>query len=332
MKKIKITALCMLLLGSHLLSSCYHHTEPEQVYPVAAMGFDAAEEGIRVTVEIAVVDDSELSKSKSLCFSQNGESVENALNAMETGLPRALIFSHCALAVLGEALSKERMQEIFAFAGAEEGLPLAAEVVVSQNAEQLLKAKSVSSVAMGYEIPQILEQERRRLGAEMPCSVYELRSVASPELPIALPRFVTVGDGEMPSVRFDGLDILRPNAPSYRLSVEECVSHAILTDTYRGADQEGIRWGRVYWQIQTTKDQNGERMELTVKMEASGGNTADMDVLASRLQSDAEGLYRKVRRTVDEDLFLLDERLKRQDQQWSPDAPLTVGCWIKVRE
>ena len=51
------------------LTACRSHTEPEQIYLVSAMGFDRAESGIRVTVEIAMAENSKAEGANSaICF------------------------------------------------------------------------------------------------------------------------------------------------------------------------------------------------------------------------------------------------------------------------
>lgn len=329
MKAIKTVALfvsvCAAFLACVLLSSCSYHTEPEQIYPVSAMGFDADQNGIRVTVEIAVADGEKSADSKSVCFSQTGACVEEALRSMKDGLPRELIFSHCALAVFGEGLTKGQMQEIFAFAGVEDGLPLAAEVVITQNAERLLRSEYFFGAAVGYEIPQILEQERLRRGVELPCGIYRLRAVVSPDLPIALPRFELMDDGSVPSVRFVGVDILRPYAETYRLSADDCIPHAILTDTYAGAQRDGVRWRVTRNRLRL---QDGGEVHLTLRVRMMGGDDREREALAAELKRSAEELFQRVTQETGEDLFLMCDRMHLQGVNWEKQITLTVFCEV----
>ena len=306
------------------LTACRSHTEPEQIYLVSAMGFDRAESGIRVTVEIAMAENSKTEGANSaICFSQTGEDVLSALEKMTDGLPRALVFSHCALAVMGKDLTKAQMQEIFAFAGVEDGLPLAAEVVVSQNAEALLRGERLSAIAAGYEIPQILEQERARCGAELPCQIYRLRAVFSPDLPVALPRFDRI-DGEMPTARFVGVDILRPDAPTYSLNASDCLPHAILTSTCNGGVESGI-WWRVIREKWEPSEQGTLTLVLHLRME--GGEPQERDALAAELKRSIEALYQRVTEETEADLFWLGQRMG--EAQWSRETALTVKCEVE---
>ncbi len=310
------------------LCSCSRYTEPEQVYLVSAMGFDGGEEGIRVTVEIPMIGGSESTQQKTLRFTQTGEDVRQALHLMEAGLSRELIFSHCALAALGETLSKEQMQEIFDFAGTGEGIPLAAEAVVCGDAEKLLGVDGISGIAMGYEIHQILERERQRTGAEMPCGIFELRGMASPDTPIALPRFEVVEKKEGESVRLAGMDVLRPHGTPFRMTLEECVPYAILTDTYGESMENGIRWSRVRTDLTLLEKDGATRLTLHLKMEATGRGQIDPQSAADSLCRRTEALFQRAREETGEDLFRISPRIGAESLD---GVALTVACQVKVR-
>ena len=310
------------------LCSCSQYTEPEQVYLVSAMGFDGVEDEIRVTVEIPVIGESGSSQQKTMRFTQTGEDVRRALRRMESGLSRELIFSHCALAALGETLSKEQMQEIFAFAGTGEGIPLAAEAVVCGDAEKLLGVDGFSGIAMGYEIHQILERERQRMGAKMPCGIYELRGMATPDAPIALPRFEVVEEKEGESVRLAGMDVLRPDGAPFRMTLDECVPYAILTDTFGESMENGIRWSRVRTDLALLENDGIPQLTLRLNMEATGRGQSDPQAVADLLCQRTEALFQRVREETGEDLFRMASRIGEASLD---GAVLTVVCDVKVR-
>ncbi len=310
------------------LCSCSGYTEPEQVYLVSAMGFDGTEDGIRVTVEIPVIGESESTRQKTILFTQVGEDVRQALRRMEAGLSKELIFSHCALAALGESLSKEQMQEIFDFAGTGEGIPLAAEAVVCGDAEKLLGVDGISGIAMGYEIHQILEQQRRRTGAEMSCGIYELRGMATPDTPIALPRFEVAEEKEGESIRLVGMDVLRPHGSSFRMTLAECVPYAILTDTYGESIENGIRWSGVRSDLALLEKDGASRLTLQLKMEATGQGQTDPQAVADWLCQQTEALYQRAWEETGEDLFRITSRVGAESLD---GVALTVSCQVKMR-
>jgi len=333
-RAIGVLVLVGMLFG--MLTSCESRVaEPEQGYLVSAMGFDPSEEGIRITVEIPVISESKSEDSKTVLFSESGASVENALERMRRGIPRELVFSHCALAVLGENLDKQQMQEIFSFAETGESLPLATEVVRSASAEALLRAGSLSAPAVGYEIPELLKRERKRMGVDMRCSIYELRSTPSPDLPVALPRMEMIKVGEDSSARLEGLDILRPHVETIRLSADDWIPYAILCNRFTGGVGMEQRLGQVKHTLTEEYDGTTYMLSLNLKLNLTGGTDADAEALQRELCVRTEALFAYARDIVGEDLFLLGEQIKRkkseipvQDLTWIRNATLSVNCEI----
>ncbi len=321
-----------MLLGT--LTSCEGRgAEPEQSYLVSAMGFDASEEGICVTIEIPVISESQSVQAKTLLFSESGRSVEDALARMQREVPRQLVFSHCALAILGETLNTAQMQEVFAFAEAGENLPLATEVVRADNAGEILRVGSLSAPAVGYEIPELLERERKRMGVEMRCSIYELRADSSPELPVAIPRIKAVKREDGTAVRLEGVDILRPHAEAVRLSAEDWVAYAILSNRFTGGTDMGQRLRKIKREL--TAESDGERVTITLnlRMKIVGGTDDGVQQIRREIITRTENLFAYARDTVGEDFFLLGEQIRQgnieiqtQDLTWIQGATLSVHC------
>ena len=330
-------ALASVLLGG--LTSCKGRgAEPEQSYLVSAMGFDSSENGICVTIEIPVIRESNSVQASTIVFSEAAPSVGEALVRMQREVPRDLVFSHCALVVLGEDLSREQMEEIFAFAEGGERLPLAAEVVRGVNAEKLLRAGSLSAPAVGYEIPELLACERKRMGVDMRCSLYELHATASPDSPVAIPRMEVVPVGDRFGARLSGLDILRPHAEAVCLSAEEWIPYAVLSDRFSGGTATDQRMRRVTRVLTVEPDGGGVSLFLDLKMDLIGGKENDVQELQREIIARTEKLFAYVRDVVGEDLFLLGEQIRRNnaafseaDLTWIRGATLSVKCEIEGR-
>lgn len=329
-----------------LFTSCGAQTEPEQTMLVSAMGFDADGAGIRVTLEIPVVEEGKSAETKAVVLSEVGEDIPKALQTIRAGLSRELIFSHCALAVLGEGLSKEQLQAVFAFAGSGETLPLAAEVVSAQNGEALLRAGSFSAPAVGYELPEILERERKQTGVDIRCSVYELRAVASPELPIALPCFSLQGEASATPIRWDGITVLRPHAQAFRLTSEESIPYAILCGEWtanEGNDWTGsARLQKPRSSLIVTEQENLLFISLKLYGELVGGTADDAAMLTERFTLQTEALFARVQRELGEDVLGIGERLHRgASDEWKAvesryaslfaTAVFRVECQIEVK-
>ncbi len=340
--KACVRVLCALALAGMLLGlliSCKGRgAEPEQSYPVSAMGFDPCENAIRVTIEIPVIGARDSEAMRTIVFSETAASVREALARMEREVPRALVFSHCALAVLGEDLDRERMQEIFSFAEGGDQLPLATEVVRVANAEELLRAGSLSAPAVGYEIPELLECEEGRMGVDMRCSIYELRAIASPDLPVAIPRVERVPMGDRFVAQLGGLDILRPHAETVRLSAEDWIPYAILSDRLTGKPDTAQRIGRIGRVLTAEPDGEGISLSLNLKIKLTEGTDHRASELQQEIVTRTEHLFAYARDVVGEDLFHLGEQVKRKnavfqtsDLTWIQDATLSINCEMEGR-
>ena len=207
-------------------------------------------------------------------------------------------------------------------------------MVTAADAEDLLKSGSLSAPAVGYEIPEILERERDETGVDIRCSVYELRAVSSPDSPIPLPRFEALGKDSAQPLRFAGLDVLRSGAEPFRISREECVPYAILTNRF--TQTEDIRTDLTAQQVE-----EGLLFRLTLRMDLLGGSDSDAEQLRRELCVEAEKLFERVRAMAGADLFFFGERLKRESSElWETLASdygalfetssLAVTCEITV--
>lgn len=229
MKKIA----CFLLICLCTLATSCAETprEPEQVYLVSALGFDGGEMGYRISVEVPLIGEKNGIASKVLCG--EGATVEEALFQVTEGLSKELIYSHCALLILGNSLSRQQLVEVFAFAGNGEHIPLEARTVCADSAETLLSADGNFTTAAGYEIPEIFKRTCESLGVRLRYAIYELRADAPNGVPIPIPLF-GLAEGEQATAFLRGLRILRPNEQPLDLSVGELLPFSLLTNRFRG--------------------------------------------------------------------------------------------------
>ncbi len=345
-KRRSVMVALLLLICLPLLGSCnrMRKSEPEQVFLVSAVGFDADGEQIRLTLELPVIaSDGEMKKPTVL--SASGETVEAALGKITARLGKELLFSHCALMALGEELSRERLEEAFGFVETGNYLPLACEVVATGNAERLLKSSSLSSVAAGYEISEIYKRERELLGLRLQSEVYAICSSENPERQILLPWF-EVSDDEVAS--FCGLRILRADAPAVSVGRDDCVAYAVLSDHFEGGNGKagqmpGVALERVSTRL--SAELSEERLHLTVSIlaRASENRSAEeLRALQDRIEQACEALFYRLQVNAGGDVFYFLERLKKENgvlktalegngEALLANAVLSVYCQIEER-
>lgn len=159
-----LAALCMAVVP---LVACRAQRvrEPEQAAVVAAVGVDVAEHGaVCVTVEVLIVVEGTDGIERRL-LSAKADDVASAYQSLLSGLPRAVLFGHCAVLVLGDGATDVLLSKLLQ----DPTLPPEMQVVTAPNAGTLLACEGISTPAMGYDIQAILGGER-----DVHCRVYEL--------------------------------------------------------------------------------------------------------------------------------------------------------------
>ena len=226
---------CLLLvLTVFLLSSCgARPREPEQIALVSAVGFDGVGDRIRLTVELPTLGEDAAGTAKLL--TGEGNSASAALVRLTDGAPKELVFSHCALMVLGEDLTRGQLEDVFAFAGQGTHIPQEAQAVCASNAYGLLSSNENAATALGYEIPAVLEQVSRGMGVELHCAVYRLYATADPDGAVVLPYFGVAEESSGQAAAFEGLRILRAGGSAIAVDAEEAALLAWLSE--RGTDR-----------------------------------------------------------------------------------------------
>lgn len=184
-----------------LFAACgAHTTEPEQLYLVSAIGFDKIDTGIRVVAEVPLTRENEADKMEVCVFAGEGTTIPNALQQMKQGLGKELFFGHCALAVLGDGVEDDWLNDILDFLNAED-VPLSITIISAPNAQELLARGSVAASAAGYEIPDILRLQIREGGLSLQCRLYEIETRKTD---FVLPRFEANGMENAAANRFCG--------------------------------------------------------------------------------------------------------------------------------
>ena len=158
--------------------------EPEQGALVAAIGVDSDGEKMQVALEVLVPREGNSAGRRVL--QGFGATVPDAYRNALSGFPRAPLFGHCAVLILGDGLSDETIGAILA----EESLPPEMQAVTAPKAAALLQADVLSTPAVGYDLQAILASQR-----EIHCRIYELATQPAENRRNALPRFATAPDG-----------------------------------------------------------------------------------------------------------------------------------------
>lgn len=147
--------LCLVI--SLLLCSC-KKANPE--YLVSAIGFDYKTGQYKVSFE-AVISNSETNNQEVKVISGSDKTIKKAISEIKRQSTQSLLLSHCAVLVIGENINDKRFDEICDFVLDNKQITLSTILVKSKNAKKLLTQKPISSVAVGFDIVSLLEQNNK---------------------------------------------------------------------------------------------------------------------------------------------------------------------------
>lgn len=154
MKKL----LPILLLVSFLLCGCTKaYTEPEQIIIISAIGIDKTENGILLTLE--TVDTSKPDGNweySPKTLETTEKNCQSAYYRLQQSLGNKLNNEHCVLVIVGKGLEKDTVLSSLEFLSKTENLSQNAKVIKSESANDLIKTKSFSGQAVGYDVVKIL--------------------------------------------------------------------------------------------------------------------------------------------------------------------------------
>lgn len=133
-------------------------------YLVSAVGFDENDGEIEVSVEALIINSEKFEEDISpVIISGKGASVEGAIKEAYKKSPQPLTFSHCAVAVIGN-IDNVAFDEICDYFLNHNEITVSIAMVRSQNAKQLMSIDTESSVAVGYEIANMLKTQNKVMG------------------------------------------------------------------------------------------------------------------------------------------------------------------------
>lgn len=202
MRTVALSLVCLLLLPA--ATACgIGGNEPEQVYLASAIGADADPEGgILLSIEVPLTRENEADHMVVRVFGGRGVTPEKALQDVLIGLDKQLLFGHCAVLALGETLSEEQREAVFAFSEETVGLPLSAVVISTPSAAELLAHGSLTASAAGYEIPNTLRLRAKQDPGVAVCHFYEVLANPAEQ---TLPRFCPSDDFHAQADRLIGV-------------------------------------------------------------------------------------------------------------------------------
>jgi hypothetical protein len=323
MKKILILPLVLLILA---LPGCRNITqarEPEQEYLAAAMGFDRGEDDLlEVTLEVIVfsVGAAEDSIESSL-FTGTGHTVKEAVGNLTGGVAKTVLFSHCALLVLGESLSSGQVDEVFRFCAAERNISISTAVAAAPNAGELLACESISTPITAYDITGVLQQKRRDWGIGLANRLHEVEAGRLNTKSFALPYFTVEKKDDNSSYSLYGVRIYENDLPSLTLDLTGSAFYSLLSGSFESGSFYFEADGTVYQpevriyssKVRAPAGTNKIEINIRLILEKERYSMTDTDALKTALERAAAGFYNTVTAACRTDVFNIGKRAGLDD-------------------
>lgn len=165
-----------LIFAFLLLCGCGERSRSQPQYLISALGFDYSQGFYTVTAE-AVVINSDNAETERKTLIGMGENIPLCLDEIYRKSTQKAEFSHCTAIVLGQSVSSgEKVTEILDFCYSRDQINLAARFVTAKNAQKLLSAKPVSSVAVGFDIADLLSEYKDTTKTDYKSKFYQLEA------------------------------------------------------------------------------------------------------------------------------------------------------------
>ena len=316
MKKNKNAAkslLCFTLASVTLfLSSCSFipgYVEPEDQYVVSAIGFDATDGEIAVSVEVI---DSDPKKSRVL--NGEGASIEEAISALLSGETKTLEVSHCAMIALGKGIGAEWLRLIMDYCNRNEDITVAAHVVAASDARSLLSISDVS----GYDLVSSISEGRENSGVGRESRFYQVEGARSSDDPVfALPYFTASGENfELYGVRIYGGD-----EPRVSLDRAESAYYMMIRGLFGGGllgrDSPGLSGSvgvsdcKVKYEFSEVDGKPALKVSCKIKLDGELADDRFSDEIVKATKEGMERVFNELSPRYG-DVFKLTQRAKKQ--------------------
>lgn len=240
----------------------------KQEYIVSSIGFDNSMGGIKMIIEAVVVNTDDLKEEKeSRIITGKGKNPDEAYSNIISKITQPLSLGHNAVTVIGESVTPEQLNLIFDFLKGTPQINIATMLIFSENAEELLLAKAVSSVAVGYDIMSMIEVTEEKRGTIFKNRLYE--AIALNNKPMKTFWIPYIGL-EKEEISIKGLAVFKENKVIRFLNNEQAVVLSLITDTL-GRGEIVVLGEKIQTQYcKVTYSFDSQKIEVNVRLKAKG--------------------------------------------------------------
>lgn len=229
---LTVFLVCFALSGCSFRSAA--GAQKEQ-YIVSALGFDGEDGKIRMSLECLVINTEESSEKKRTVYSGSGKTVDEAFSGIAIQRTQPIMLDHAATILIGAGLTPEQLGEILDYCKNNNEINISCTVAAGENAGELLTAETVSSIALGYDIADMIEVVTASNGMALEDRLYQIEAAKEyPQNLFYLPRIEKTGT----DIRLASLSVYRDNRKITSLSPEQAKYLSLLTGRFTHGDMQ----------------------------------------------------------------------------------------------
>lgn len=230
----KITALAFCFIISVSLCGCTlgaATTEKGLEFLVSAIGFDQQGNIFSVTIETVTVNsEAAESENKLSLIKGKGQNLSEALDDATHKAVRPFMFSHCAVAVIGSEVREKGFRNICTFLYEKDEINLSLRFISTENAEKLLSSETVASVAVGYDLIDMLDRQSEYSGIDYKNRFYEIEAARKKPTDIFSLPYVEVKDK---GYSLKGLTVYKNDISVMSLNNKQAFVYSLVTEAQK---------------------------------------------------------------------------------------------------
>lgn len=306
MKLKKIFFLLIIFIFLSTFSGCTGgvYRQPDQQYLVSGIAFKRDKDKITTFAETVIVNTESTDQGVNRhIFSASGNTAGESLLNLSGKISKPLLFDHCGLIALDEALSGEQFEQIIDYCKKNEEINLAAYMISSENIDTLFDCEPVSTLTVSYDLMGVIDRVESLNGIKFHNRYYEVCANKLRQSECFLLPFVSVKNGEY---ILNGGDVYIGDKKSKSLSLTESALYCLLTDNFSQGEFEDFEISKSKTLFKCDLKDDILHITLNVKANLKSGDSASLNNEIQRTLQNLRG---------NRDIFGFEDRIYRKNRK-----------------
>ena len=274
MKFKKHFILLILLILLFTLTGCTGgvYRQPDQQYLISGIAFKRDKNKISAFAETVVVNTESTEQGVSRhVFSATGNTAEESLLNLSGKISKPLLFDHCGLIAVDEALSSEQFRQVIDYCKKNEEINLAAYMITSKNPDTLFDCEPVSTLTVSYDLLGVIDRVEILNGIKFHNRYYEVcANKLRPSECFLLPD-ISVKNSQY---SLSGGNVYIGNKKQKSLSLTEGALYCLLTDNFSNGQFENFEIDDSKTRFECDLKEDTLFITLNIKADLKSGDSA----------------------------------------------------------